>query len=107
MAMAYTHYVSIDFGTSGCTFATGLGKPEPKGIEVFCAWKEARMGRQLKCPTVLLADAKGEFVNFGDSALDEYKRLKNEAENYYLFERFKMKLYDTPVCQSCCYYIVS
>ena len=102
--MAHTHYVSIDFGTSGCAFAVGLGKPEPKEIKVFSAWKEARMGLQLKCPTVLLADEHGKFVSFGDSALDEYKRLRNEAEKYYLFERFKMKLYDTPVCWRAIYY---
>ena len=92
---AHTHYVSIDFGTSGCAIAMGLGR-EPE-INVFSGWVEARMGVQLKCPTILLADPQGEFVSFGDNALDEYKRLKNEASDYYLFERFKMKLYDAPV----------
>ena len=95
---AHTHYVSIDFGTSGCTIAIGLGsESEPKAIRVFCGWVEARMGALLKCPTILLADPKGKFVSFGDSALDDYKLLKNKASDYYLFERFKMKLYDAPV----------
>ena len=96
--LAHTHYVSIDFGTSGCAVAIGLarlgGEPE---INVFSGWVEARMGTQLKCPTILLADPQGKFVSFGDSALDDYKDLKSEASNYYLFERFKMKLYDAPV----------
>ena len=99
-----TCYVSIDFGTSGCAFAVGLEKPEPKAIQVFSGWAEARMGVQLKCPTIVLADPQGKFVSFGDSALDEYKRLRSEAENYYLFERFKIKLYDAPVCLMLFYY---
>ena len=98
MMLAYTHYVSIDFGTSGCSFAIGLGnEPEPEAINIFSGWDEARMGTQLKCPTILLVDPQGKFVNFGDSALDDYKRLKSEASNYYLFQRFKMKLYHAPV----------
>ena len=95
--LAPTHYVAIDFGTSGCAIAIGLGKPEPAGIRVFSGWTEARMAVKLKCPTILLANPQGEFVSFGDSALDDYKHLKNEASNYYLFKRFKMKLYNAPV----------
>lgn len=93
----HSHYVSIDFGTSGCAFAVGLGIPEPKRIRVFSGWNEARMGLQLKCPTILLADPQGKFVSFGDKALDDYKSLGVKAQDYYLFQRFKMKLYDSPV----------
>ena len=89
-----THYISIDFGTSGCAFAIGLGNPDPTGIKVFSGWNEARMAVKLKCPTILLANPQGMFVSFGDNALDDYKRLKSD---YYLFERFKMKLYNAPV----------
>lgn len=97
--LPHTHYISIDFGTSGCTFAIGLGTrvPEPTAIDVFSGWTEGRMGMQLKCSTILLASPQGKFVSFGDSALEKYKKLKGEASNYYLFERFKMKLYDAPV----------
>ena len=96
--LARTYYVSIDFGTSGCAFAMGFENSKPKDIEVFSGWNEAHMGVQLKCPTILLADPQGKFVSFGDSALDEYKSLRSEADKYYLFERFKMKLYEAPVC---------
>ena len=96
--LSRTYYVSIDFGTSGCAFAIRSDSVKPKEIEVFSGWNEGRMGVQLKCPAILLADPQGKFVSFGDSALDDYKSLRSEAEKYYLFERFKMKLYDAPVC---------
>ena len=97
MSGRHTHYVAIDFGTSGCALAIGLGNPEPKDIEVFSGWNNVRMGVQLKCPTILLANPQGTFESFGDKALDDYKSLKSKASDYYLFQRFKMKLYENPV----------
>ena len=101
---AHTHYVSIDFGASGCAMALAirgmgsLSKPKPD-IRLFTGWDDALMSsRQPKCPTILLANPQGKFVSFGNKALDDYKRLKkSEFLDYYLFERFKMKLYDAPV----------
>ena len=91
------HYISIDFGTSGCAIAVGFSKPEPKKIHVFSGWSKEQIGVQVKYPTVLLVDPQGAFVSFGDKAFDDFKKLKDQAEDYYLFHRFKMKLYDAPV----------
>ena len=52
------------------------------------------MAVKLKCPTILLVNPQGMFESFGDKALDDYKRLKSEASDYYLFERFKTRLYE-------------
>jgi len=95
--MSYTHYISIDFGTSGCAIALGLDKPDPQQIRVFAAWNAGRMGVVLKHPTILLANPNGEFEKFGEEALRTYKRLKDKANDYYLFHRFKMNLYNRPV----------
>ena len=93
----YTHYISIDFGTSGCAIAVGYSKPEPKKIHVFSGWGIEQIGVQIKYPTVLLVDPQGAFVSFGDKAFDAFKKLKDQAQDYYLFHRFKMKLYHAPV----------
>lgn len=98
----FTHYISIDFGTSGCAIAVGFSHSEPKNIKAFAAWGEA-LGQaeaymETKCPTFLLVNPNGEFVSFGTKAFDAYKNMRGEqAQDYYLFHRFKMKLYDDPV----------
>lgn len=99
----YTHYIAIDFGTSGCAIAVGFSKPEPEKIKVFSGWEGARVAIQIKYPTILLADPKGEFVSFGIKASKEFEKLKGKAQDYYLFHRFKMKLYDNPVRHPCVY----
>ena len=91
----YTHYISIDFGTSGCAIAVGFSNPKPDNISVFSGWN--RLQFQVKHPTILLVDPKGKFVSFGEKALKKYKELKDQAKDYFLFHRFKMKLYDAPV----------
>ena len=94
---SYSHYISIDFGTSGCAIALGCDKLDPQQIQVFVGWIAKRMGVVSKCPTVLLANPNGEFEKFGKEALEAYNKLKNKANDYYLFYRFKMNLYDQPV----------
>ena len=93
----YTHYIAIDFGTSGCAIAVGFSKPEPEKVYVFSGWDGAKSGIQIKYPTILLADPQGEFISFGTKAFKAFVKLKDKAQNYYLFHRFKMKLYDAPV----------
>ena len=102
----YTHYIAIDFGTFGCAIAVGFSKPEPKKIYVFSEWGNSQTGLGIKYPTVLLADPQGAFVSFGNKALDDFEKLKGkgQAQDYYLFHRFKMKLYNNPVSQNCVLY---
>ena len=91
----YTHYISIDFGTSGCAIAVGHSDAKPKNIRVFSGWNKLQF--EAKNPTILLVDPNGAFVSFGEEALKKYKRLKDQAESYFLFHGLKMKLYDSPV----------
>ena len=97
----YTHYIAIDFGTSGCAIAVGFTKPEPKKIYLFSRWAGTNDAARVKHPTILLADPQGKFVSFGEQAFQTYKNLKGKAQDYYLFHRFKMKLYDAPVRYTC------
>ena len=98
----YTHYISIDFGTSGCAIAVGFSNPEPKKIYVFSEWNRTKAGVQTKYPTILLADPQGAFVSFGDEAFGAFNKLKGQAhQDYYLFHRIKMALYDAPVRHAC------
>ena len=94
---SYTNYVSIDFGTSGCAIAVGHSNPDPENINVFSAWTEQHKGIQVKQPTILLVNPNGGFEKFGEEALQVYNQLKIKANDYYLFYRFKMNLYDSPV----------
>jgi len=76
---SYTHYVSIDFGTSGCAIVVGFSNPNPKNIHVFCRWTESQMGVQVKYPTILLVNPQGTFVSFGAKVLDDHQKLKGQA----------------------------
>ncbi|KAH3721893.1 hypothetical protein DPMN_064842, partial [Dreissena polymorpha] len=51
----------------------------------------------IKAPTSLLLDSTRTFVAFGFSAETKYEQLVEDgkADDYYFFERFKMKLYET------------
>lgn len=101
-ATKYTHYISIDFGTYGCAIAIGFSNPKPEKIFVFSEWDRTTAGIQTKYPTVLLADPQGAFVSFGDEAISAFNKLKGqEHQDYYLFHRFKMNLYDSPVRHAC------
>jgi len=102
----YSHYIAVDFGTSGCGIAvwnTRLQQDEPQ-VYTNPKWVPGAKGVAVKCPTILLLDHKGEFEAFGLKALQNYQngkrglRCPEEVNNYYLFTRFKMCLYDEKVC---------
>ena len=94
----FTHFVSIDFETSGCGAAI-VTKENPKDIKLFKAWEGIKT--DAKCPTALLLDPSGQFVSFGHKAKTSYemKSLPNsdKANDYLLFHKFKIHLYETPV----------
>ena len=92
-----THFIAIDFGTSGCGVATSLKDSEE--THAFLNWIPGRMS--IKCPTIMLLDHNLECEGFGLVARNRYhqKRIKykNEFNKYYLFEYFKMNLYEEKV----------
>ena len=98
----YSHFIAIDFGTSGSGIAVwGKGY---KNIEVYTnpKWVPGQKGVAVKCPTALLLDPDGEFEAFGLKAIENYQgkqglRYPNKSEEYYFFNRFKMCLYDEKV----------
>ena len=52
-----------------------------------------------KTPTCLLLRSDGQFEAFGFEAVSKYNDFtEDEAQDYFYFDRFKMKLYDNKVC---------
>ena len=96
----YTHFIAIDFGSAGCGVATSLKDSEE--IHAFLKWTPGRMS--IKSPTIMLLDHKLECEGFGLMARERYHKKKvkhkNEFKNYYLFEYFKMNLYEEKVSTS-------
>ena len=95
----FTHFVSIDFGTSGCGIAMAT-KKNKSDIKLFTTWEGKSI--EAKCPTVLLLDPEEKFEGFGVNAMTSYEKktgLKkpDRADEYLLFQKFKMHLYDNPV----------
>ena len=99
----YTHYIAIDFGTSGCGVVISTSVSETPHL--FSKWMPSQTGRGIKCPTALLLDHNKECEAFGLKAKLNYqkKSVKNSKEfkNYYLFEHFKMNLYEEKVFSVC------
>lgn len=97
----YTHYVAIDFGTSGTGIALSTAN-NPENVRVFSHWTKIKIGVDIKSPTVLLLDPDQTFEAFGAEALDLYQTKRNlkypdRFDEYYLFDRFKMSLYSREV----------
>ena len=96
---SYTHYIAIDFGTSGCGIVLSTSANEKPRL--FSKWLPSQTGVAIKCPSVLLLNHNKECEAFGLKARENYhkkgvKRTK-EFNNYYLFEYFKMSLYEEKV----------
>ena len=97
----YTHYVAIDFGTSGTGIAFSIAS-DPDNLKVFSQWTTKGTGVDIKSPTVLLLDPDQNFEAFGVEALEKYQAKRNlrypdRVAEYYLFNRFKMSLYSREV----------
>lgn len=98
----YTHYVAIDFGTSGTGIALSTAG-NPDNIKVFSHWTALKIAIDIKCPTVLLLDPEGKFEAFGEEASTLYYTKRNlkypdRVAEYYFFNQFKMSLYSREVC---------
>ena len=98
----YTHYVAIDFGTSGTGIALSTAS-NPDSIKVFSHWTTLKIAIDIKCPTVLLLDPEQKFEAFGEEAISLYHTKRNlrypdSVADYYFFNQFKMSLYSREVC---------
>ena len=96
----YTHFITIDFGTYGCGIAMSTVADRPDNVRVYSNWTHSKVA--VKCPTILLLDDEGKFEAFGDTALRNYQtknglRRPGKVDEYYLFDRFKMCLYQEKV----------
>ena len=86
-APEYSVFVAIDLGTtySACAFAMGKNSQE-----IFYASE--------KIPTALLLNPSKRLDSFGKDAMESYfNKEDDEAEDWYYFDRFKMKLHNDKV----------
>ncbi|XP_053398895.1 heat shock 70 kDa protein 12A-like isoform X2 [Mercenaria mercenaria] len=86
---------AIDFGTTYSGYAYSFIKTPNEILTNY--WENTAM----KTPTVVLMDPQKRFHSFGDEARRDYEQLMKTGahKKWYLFERFKMKLFvkETPL----------
>lgn len=88
---------AIDFGTTFSGYAYSFADDSER-IYTNKNWGQTQGFLLHKTPTCLLLSPSGEFNSFGFEAVSKYNDLSEEdAEEYYYFDRFKMKLYDNKV----------
>lgn len=93
--MSEIYIIAIDFGTAYSGYAYSL-TPRKKDIQPYVKrWGQEHGHDTPKTPTCILFDENEEFQLFGYKAKDKYLELdKEDANKYYLFENFKMALYN-------------
>eukprot|EP01084_Bolivina_argentea_P021873 40658_1 len=84
--------IAIDFGTDGLGVAYAL--PNSNQIHVHDKWKTKKYGSIVKPKTILLFDDNFNLVNVGMDAKLVYIDLPNQRDEWMLFERFKMSLFE-------------
>eukprot|EP01084_Bolivina_argentea_P301963 521111_1 len=83
--------IAIDFGTDGLGIAYAFNNE----IYVHDKWKSKKYGAVTKPKTIILLDDEKNTVAFGMDAKHVYMNLTDEERNeWMLFERFKMSLYE-------------
>lgn len=88
---------AIDFGTTFSGYAYSFADDSER-IYTNKNWGQTQGFLLHKTPTCLLLRPDGEFDAFGFEAVSKYNDLaEEEADEYYYFDRFKMKLYDNKV----------
>ncbi|XP_009933295.2 heat shock 70 kDa protein 12B-like [Opisthocomus hoazin] len=96
MASESVFVVAIDFGTSYSGYCFSLASSADQIRQVY--WGTEHGLKTPKTPTCILFNQKQEFRKFGYDAVMKYKSLPSrEADNWYFFQNFKMKLYNTKV----------
>ena len=85
---------AIDFGTANCSIAYCTTKDEQVRL-----LKLSSQEGQVRVPTILLVNEKGELITFGKRAIHQYQRLDpSQRLKYHLFERIKPALGPHEVC---------
>lgn len=85
---------AIDFGTTFSGYAYSFADDSEK-IYTNKNWGQTQGFLLHKTPTCLLLRPNGEFEAFGFEAVSKYSDLtEEEADEFYYFDRFKMKLFD-------------
>ena len=93
----YKIIAAIDFGTTFSGYAYSFADDTEK-IYTNKNWGQTQGFLLHKTPTCLLLRADGSFEAFGFEAVSKYNDLgEDEADSYYYFDRFKMRLYDNKV----------
>ncbi|NXT83451.1 HS12B protein, partial [Zapornia atra] len=88
--------VAIDFGTSYSGYCFSLASGTDQIRQVY--WGTEHGFKTPKTPTCILFNQNQEFRKFGYDAVMKYKSLpSSEADNWYFFQNFKMKLYNKVV----------
>ncbi|XP_069130751.1 heat shock 70 kDa protein 12A-like isoform X1 [Argopecten irradians] len=96
VAKQYAMVCAIDFGTtySGyvCSWTDEFKNDK---LKMFCRSWKAEQGQTEKTPTVALFDPNMDLKYFGYEAEKRYAELSpRERKQWYLFQKFKMKLYE-------------
>ena len=94
---------AIDFGTTYSGFAFSLKhdfKKDPLQHIITNTW-DVGLLKSEKAPTYALFDGEENFHSFGYEAEEKYGELAldedEDLDDWYYFERFKMKLFDQKV----------
>ncbi|XP_043084946.1 heat shock 70 kDa protein 12A-like [Puntigrus tetrazona] len=97
--MAHFLYVAIDFGTSFSGYAFSFKTDKRLEQIRIPSWGVEQGLKTFKTPTCILFDEEQNFQKFGYDAMKTYTMLmkKEEAKKHYLFEHFKMELYDKEI----------
>ncbi|KAA0718417.1 Heat shock 70 kDa protein 12A [Triplophysa tibetana] len=92
-------YIAIDFGTSYSGYAFSFMCDDFQEQIRIPPWGMEQGLKTFKTPTCILFDEEQEFKEFGYDAMKTFTRLmkKEEAKKHYLFEHFKMELYDKQI----------
>jgi hypothetical protein len=98
----YMLCVAMDIGTTYSSFAYSP-RHDQTNIQVKNpAWGASLGAGNAKNPTVVLVDAQNNFVDFGYDARRKFGELQADGasnKKHFVYERFKMKLYEYQVSQ--------
>ncbi len=81
--------VGLDFGTDGIGIAYGIGDK----MFIHSGWESEKYARRTKRRTIILLDQNNDVAGFGMDGKETYLDLEEGANDWKLFENFKMQLY--------------